>query len=117
MMALVGCLAYEFQVTLPVVAKHTFGGQASTYGFLTSAMGIGAVVGGLYVAARGKTGVRALINSAAIFSVVLAAASLAPTLWLELLAHVRRSVRPASASCPRATAHCSWRPARRCAAG
>ena len=28
MMALVGCLAYEFQVTLPVVAKQTFHGGA-----------------------------------------------------------------------------------------
>jgi MFS family permease len=86
MMALVGCLAYEFQVTLPVLAKHTFAGQASTYGFLTSAMGIGAVVGGLYVAARGRTGVRALINSAAVFAVVMFAAAVAPTFWLELVA-------------------------------
>ena len=88
MMALVGCLAYEFQVTLPVLAKHTFDGQASTYGFLTSAMGIGAVIGGLYVAARGKTGIRAMINSSAIFAVVLAAAASAPTFWLELIAMV-----------------------------
>jgi MFS family permease len=86
MMALVGCLAYEFQVTLPVLAKQTFGGDASTYGFMTAAMGIGAVVGGLYVAARGRTGVRSLVNSAAVFTVVMAAAAFAPTLWLELLA-------------------------------
>ena len=65
MMAIVGCLAYEFSVTLPVLAKQTFGGQASTYGFMTAAMGVGAVVGGLYVAARGRTGTRALVNSAA----------------------------------------------------
>lgn len=86
MMALVGCLTYEFQVTLPVLAKHTFAGQASTYGFLTSAMGIGAVVGGLYVAARGRTGVRSLVNSAAVFGVVMAGAAAAPTFWLELVA-------------------------------
>jgi len=86
MMALIGCLAYEFQVTLPVVAKHTFGGQAETYGFLTSAMGIGAVTGGLYVAARGRTGVRSLVNSAAMFALVLAGAALAPVFWVELVA-------------------------------
>jgi MFS family permease len=86
MMAIVGCLAYEFSVTLPVLAKQTFGGQASTYGFMTAAMGVGAVVGGLYVAARGRTGTRALVNSAAVFTVVLAGAALAPTLWLELIA-------------------------------
>ncbi len=86
MMALVGCLAYEFQVTLPVLAKHTFAGQAATYGFMTSAMGVGAVIGGLYVAARGRTGIRSMINSAAVFAVVLAGAALAPTFWLELVA-------------------------------
>jgi len=86
MMAIVGCLAYEFSVTLPVLAKQTFGGQASTYGFMTAAMGAGAVIGGLYVAARGQTGVRSLVNSAAVFAVVIAGAALAPTLWLELLA-------------------------------
>ena len=86
MMAVVGCLAYEFQVTLPVLARSTFGGGADAAGFLTSAMGIGAVFGGLYVAARGKTGVRALVNSAAMFAVVLILATIAPTLWLELIA-------------------------------
>ncbi|MCW2524365.1 MAG: putative transporter, partial [Frankiales bacterium] len=86
MMALVGCLAYEFQVVLPVVAKETFGGGAQVYGFMTGAMGVGAVIGGLYVAARGRTGMRAMVNSSAIFGVVIAAAALAPTLWLELIA-------------------------------
>ena len=56
MMAIVGCLAYEFQVTLPVVAARAFDGGSRTYGFMTAAMGVGAVVGGLYAAARGKTG-------------------------------------------------------------
>ncbi len=43
MMALVGTLAYEFQVTLPVIAKQTFHGGPATYGFLTASMGVGAV--------------------------------------------------------------------------
>ncbi len=86
MMALVGCLAYEFQVVLPVVAKQTFGGGPQAYGFMTAAMGAGAVVGGLYVAARGKTGVLSLVRSAAMFGVVIAAAAVAPALWLELVA-------------------------------
>lgn len=86
MMALVGALAYEFQVVLPVVARETFGGGAEVYGFMTAAMGAGAVVGGLYVAARGRTGVRALSTSAAVFGVLIAAAAFAPTLWLELVA-------------------------------
>ena len=86
MMGLIGCLAYEFQVVLPIVAKQTFGGGAQAYGFMTAAMGVGAVVGGLWVAARGRTGVRSLVNSAAGFGVLIAAAAVAPTLPLELLA-------------------------------
>jgi MFS family permease len=86
MMALIGCLAYEFQVVLPIVAKNTFHGDAQTYGFMTAAMGIGAVIGGLYVAARGRTGVPALVNSALVFGIVLLAAALAPNLWTELIA-------------------------------
>ncbi|HZZ96287.1 MAG TPA: MFS transporter [Jatrophihabitantaceae bacterium] len=86
MMALVGCLAYEFQVVLPVVASGTFHGGAQTYGFMTAAMGAGAVVGGLWVAARGRTGVRALVVSSTVFGVLIAVAAAAPALWLELIA-------------------------------
>ena len=86
MMALVGCLAYEFQVVLPVVASDTFHGNSAAYGFMTAAMGVGAVVGGLYVAARGRTGLRALTVSAAVFGVFIALAAAAPSLWLELVA-------------------------------
>jgi MFS family permease len=86
MMALVGCLAYEFQVVLPVVAAQTFHGNSATYGFLTASMGVGAVIGGLQVAARGKTGLRALTISSAFFALVISLAAAAPFLWLELFA-------------------------------
>lgn len=85
MMALVGCLAYEFQVTLPVVASQTFAGDARTYGFLTGAMGVGAVIGGLYVAARGRTGMKALVLASTLFGLALLGTALAPTLWVALL--------------------------------
>lgn len=86
MMALVGCLAYEFQVTLPVLAQDTFAGDARTYGFLTAAMGLGAIVGGLSVAARGRTGVRALVITALAFGVAMAAVALSPNLPVALVA-------------------------------
>lgn len=85
MMALIGCLAYEFQVVLPVVAQETFGGDASTYGFLTAAMGAGAVVGGLAVAARGRTGLGSLVAMAAAFGVAMLAVALAPNLVVALI--------------------------------
>jgi MFS family permease len=86
MMALVGCLAYEFQVTLPVLADTTFHGGSQTYGFMTAAMGVGAVVGGLAVAARGRTGVPVLVTTAALFALVMTLVALAPTLPVELVA-------------------------------
>ena len=86
MMGIVGCLAYEFPVVLPVVARDAFGHGPATYGFMTAAIGAGAVVGGLYIAARGETGLWAMVRSATLFTVVLAFSALAPTLWLELVA-------------------------------
>jgi MFS family permease len=86
MMGLVGMLAYNFQVTLPVVAKHVFGGDARTFGLMTAAMGIGAVGGGLVSAARGKTGSRPLVITAFAFGTVILAAALAPTLPVEFVA-------------------------------
>jgi MFS family permease len=52
MMAAVGCLTYEFQVTLPVMASRGLHVGADGFGFMTAAMGVGAVIGGLLVAAR-----------------------------------------------------------------
>jgi len=82
MMALVGTLAYEFQVSLPVLAKQTFHGGPETYGFLTAAMGAGAVVGGLITATRGKTGLRPLSIAALGFGVAVLCVSVSPVLGL-----------------------------------
>jgi MFS family permease len=86
MMALAGALAYEFQVTLPVMASQALHSGARGFGFMTAAMGLGAVVGGLLVAARGRTGLPPLTAAASAFGVLLVAAALAPDLPLELFA-------------------------------
>jgi MFS family permease len=84
MMALVGCLTYEFQVTLPVMASRGLHAGATGFGFMTAAMGLGAVAGGLLVAARGKTGLRPLVLSVSVFGLAMGLATLAPNLGLEL---------------------------------
>jgi MFS family permease len=86
MMAVVGTLAYEFQVTLPVVAKQTFHGGAETYGFLTAAMGAGAVIGGLVTATRGRTGLRSLTLGGFFFGIAILFAALSPVLAVEFVA-------------------------------
>jgi len=86
MMGIVGMLAYEFQVTLPVMASRGLHAGSAGFGFMTATMGIGAVVGGLYVAGRGKTGLRPLVLAASGFTVAMAMATLAPALAIELIA-------------------------------
>ena len=54
MMALAGVFAFEFQVTLPVLAKQALDQGSEGFGLMTAAMGVGAVGGGLLVAARGQ---------------------------------------------------------------
>jgi MFS family permease len=86
MMGLAGCLTYEFQVTLPYMASRGLDVGATGFGFMTAAMGLGAVVGGLFVAARGRTGLRPLIVASTGFGLAMAFATLAPSLAIELLA-------------------------------
>lgn len=86
MLALVGTLAYEFQVVLPLLAVHGLHGDSRTYGYMTSAMALGAVVGGLAVTVRGRAGVLPLTLAAAGFGVAILGASVAPTLTTELVA-------------------------------
>jgi MFS family permease len=78
MMTLVGTLAYEFPVLLPLVAHDTLHGGAETFGFLTTAMGVGAVSGGLLIAGLGWSGVHRLTMSAFAFGVAILLTAIAP---------------------------------------
>jgi MFS family permease len=86
MMSLVGLLAYEFPVSLPVLAERTFHGGAEAYGFMTAAMGIGAVIGGLFTAARGRTGLRPMIIASVGFGVAILVTAVAPVIGLAYVA-------------------------------
>jgi MFS family permease len=88
MIAVIGTLAWEFQVSLPLMANKVFGGGAAAYGVMASVMGIGAVVGGLISAARPRPRARALCLAAVGWGIAILAAAAAPTLPLELTALV-----------------------------
>ena len=85
MIGLVGTLAWEFPVTLPLMASRVFGGGAGTYGLMTSVMGAGAVVGGLVSAARAKLRARSLCFAAIGWGAAITVAAIAPSLWTELV--------------------------------
>ena len=61
--------AFNFNVTLPVLAKLTFHGSGLVFGFLSAVFGAGALVGALIAASRGKASARVLLIGAAVFSI------------------------------------------------
>jgi MFS family permease len=88
MIAVIGTLAWEFQVSLPLMASKVFHGGAGAYGVMASVMGGGAVVGGLISAARSRPRARALCLAAIGWGIAILAAAVAPSMALELAALV-----------------------------
>jgi len=84
MMAVIGTLAYNFNVLLPLFAHDVFHRGAGAYSALTVAMGIGALAGGLVIAARRRPSHRLLVFVSLAFGVLILAVAAAPTLWLCL---------------------------------
>jgi MFS family permease len=85
MMVLVGTLAFNFQVLLPLFASFTWHGTAATYALLTTAMGIGSVAGALVAGARGRVSSDLLVGAAALFGIAQLIAAVAPTLAVQAL--------------------------------
>lgn len=85
MLAVVGMVAYEFTVTLPLMAQFVFDGDARTLGVLNSALGAGAVLGGILTASRARATSRHLSVLCGVFGVLLSATAFAPFLWTALI--------------------------------
>lgn len=85
--AVVGTFAFNFTVTLPLLARVTFHEtSAAHYGLLMGAMGLGAVAGGLFVAWRSRPTTTLLMILGAGFGVFMALVAAAPTVtWAEAL--------------------------------
>ena len=52
MLAVVSLLVLPYNTVLPVFAKVIFKGNAATFGYITSFIGVGAVIGTIYLASR-----------------------------------------------------------------
>lgn len=88
LMAVVGLLAFEWQVLLPIFAREVFDGDASLFGAMFTAMGIGSIVGGLILAGRLRTDARAILLAGSSFAVLFAlhgAATEIPVAFILLL--------------------------------
>lgn len=85
MMVIIGTFTYEFPVILPLFAEFTFKDPAIGYAALMTAMGIGAVIGGLFAAGRKKTSMRSLIGIAFLFGVTMLILAIMPTIWMAAI--------------------------------
>ena len=85
LMLVVGTLAFNFSVLMPLMASFVFHSGASTFGLLMSFTGAGAFVGALVSANRARPSHRLLAFAGVAFGGLLIGAALAPTLLIELL--------------------------------
>ncbi len=86
LVGVVGLFGQNFRVVLPLVAQSTFSGGAEVYGYLTAALGLGAVVGALFSASRETATSWGLLLACAAFGVANLLAAAAPTLYAAYLA-------------------------------
>jgi MFS family permease len=87
LLALVSLMGMPFQILMPVFAKDIYNGGPNTLGFLMAAVGLGALIGALYLAHKksvlglGKN----LVIATGIFGFGLVLFSFSQSFWLSLL--------------------------------
>ena len=85
MMTIVGTLTYEFSVSLPLIAKFTFHGTATTFALLSAAIGFGSVLGGINTANVKKINFLILTKNVFFFALSVLIFAIAPTFILALI--------------------------------
>jgi MFS family permease len=88
LVGVVGVAAFNYQVSLPLLAERTFGGDATTFTLLYATMSAGSVAGALAVARRRHVDLSFLVRTGAALTVSTFALAFAPTLPLAVLAAV-----------------------------
>jgi MFS family permease len=64
----ISTFCFNFNVTLPVLAKVTLHGHAYVYGLLSAAFGVGALAGALVAASLGRASMKVLLVGGMVFS-------------------------------------------------
>jgi predicted MFS family arabinose efflux permease len=82
MMAIVGTLAYNFQVVLPVFVQGTFHEKAVLYAVLFSVMSIGSLAGALVAARRVEVEINDVARASLFFGLAMLVFAAAPTLGI-----------------------------------
>src|SRR5205807_8215777 len=83
--ALVGLVTFgNFSIVGPLLAKLTFHGDAGTFAVMSSAMGLGSLVGSLFSATRAQPSIALCLGSCVCFGAFIALAAAAPNLAVAL---------------------------------
>jgi MFS family permease len=85
---IVGVFVFNFTVSLPLLVRETFHGNAASYGLLMAGMGLGAVIGGLVIAHRQRPSIKMLVVVGLLFGLTTAMVGLAPSLIIAQFAAV-----------------------------
>lgn len=86
--AIVGLFGQNFRVVLPLLASNTFGEGAEAYGYLTAALGLGAMIGALVTASRRTVSARSFLLATIAFGLANVLAAFSPSLLWAYLAMV-----------------------------
>jgi len=88
MMAIVGTITFEWQASLPLLAKFVFHGDAKTYSIISVALSLGMLIGGFITASSRKNSLRIISLVCLFFGFFLLLVSTAPNLTLAVFGFV-----------------------------
>lgn len=80
MLAVIGTLAFNFQVVFPLLVTRTFGGNEATFTVLFSVISLGSLVGALATARRTTIAIRDVVFAAGAFGLSMSVFAFAPSL-------------------------------------
>ncbi len=84
LVAVVGTFGYNFTVVLPLVDRYVLDRGSVGLGFLTAAVGLGAVVSALFLASRGTATKRTLFVGGVAFAALLGAVAVSRSYYVTL---------------------------------
>lgn len=84
MMTIIGALAFNFNVVMPLFVKRTLHGSDTTFTLLYSVVSVGSLIGALHTARKTSTSVRQVVVGAGTFGVSMLMLAAAPNLGVAL---------------------------------
>jgi MFS family permease len=82
LIGVIGTLGYNFNVTIPLIARFVLDSSPEEFGLLTSALGAGSLFAALWLAAAGARSERFLVGASLAFSVLFLVLALSEWYWV-----------------------------------